>query len=77
MFKMILDELDTLEAYFNHKKKSPHDPTFPSPLDPDLDASAKKILARIPINLHIYIPAGIQDFYKQVEEFETWKSSQV
>jgi hypothetical protein len=33
----------------------------------------KKILSRIPANLHIYIPQAIADFYKQIEEYEIWK----
>jgi hypothetical protein len=38
-----------------------------------LEKEAKKIMAKIPSNLHIYIHHAIHDFYKQVEEYEHWK----
>ena len=38
-----------------------------------LERDAKKIIAKIPQANQIYINVSIQDFYKQVEEYETWK----
>jgi hypothetical protein len=40
-----------------------------------LEREAKKVLAKIPSNLHIYIHHAIHDFYKQVEEYEHWKTN--
>ena len=42
---------------------------------PALEREAKKIMGKIPHNLHIYIKHAINDFYKQVEEYETWKTN--
>jgi hypothetical protein len=40
-----------------------------------LEREAKKVMAKIPTNLHIYIHHAIHDFYKQVEEYEHWKAN--
>ena len=42
---------------------------------PALEREAKKVMAKIPLNLHIYIHHAIHDFYKQVEEYEHWKTN--
>lgn len=41
----------------------------------NIEAQAKRILVRIPSNLQIYVAQSIADFYKQVEEYEHWKSN--
>jgi hypothetical protein len=39
----------------------------------DLEKRYQKILARIPKNLHPYIPHAIDDFNRQLEEYEHWR----
>jgi hypothetical protein len=48
-------------------------PTENNPQYQDMEKEAKKVLHRIPANLHKYIGHAINDFYKQVDEYETWK----
>lgn len=66
MFKKVLEEIDTLERYRSIASNS----EFSSS---DLEQRAKKILSKIPTNLHKYVDQAISDFYKQVEEYEVWK----
>ena len=48
-------------------------PTESNPQYQDMEKEAKKVMQRIPANLHKYIGHAIHDFYKQVDEYETWK----
>ncbi len=38
-----------------------------------LEREAKKIMGKIPPHLQIYVRHAINDFYKQVEEYEHWR----
>ncbi len=41
----------------------------------ELEPLAKKILDKIPQHLRIYASQAIHDFYKQIDEYEHWKST--
>ena len=40
----------------------------------DIDRRYLKVVQKIPLNLRIYIPHAIEEFNKQLEEYEVWKA---
>ena len=35
----------------------------------------EKVLAKIPLHLRVYIPQALEDYYRQVEEYELWRDT--
>lgn len=40
----------------------------------DIDRRYLKVVQKIPLNLRIYIPHAVEEFNKQLEEYEVWKA---
>ena len=70
--KFGINETNTASSY--QSKSQSESPNIAQYADfQSLEKDAKRVLHKIPVSNQIYITHAINDFYKQVEEYETWK----